>query len=61
MSRYNRGLHFREMIIKFGVGCLDCIVLRKISRDVDIWRMRVEHFGDAIGVSFEVRIVLMRG
>jgi hypothetical protein len=49
------------MIIELGVGCLDCIVLRKISRDVDIWRMGVEHVGDAIRVSFEVRILLMRG
>jgi hypothetical protein len=45
------------MVIKFGVGCLDCVVLGKIGRDVDAWRMGIEHFGDVIGVSFEVRFL----
>jgi hypothetical protein len=49
------------MVIKFGIGRLDCIVLGKIGRDVDVWRVGIEHFGDVIGVSFEVRILLTGG
>jgi hypothetical protein len=38
---------FREVVVEFGIGGLDGVVFGKIGGDVDVWRMGIEHVGEA--------------
>lgn len=37
-------VRFREMFVKSGICCLNCVVFGEIGGDVDIWRVGIEHF-----------------
>ena len=37
-------VRFREMFVKSGICGLNCVVFCEIGRDVDVWRVGIEHF-----------------
>jgi hypothetical protein len=37
-------VRFREMFVKSGICRLNCVVFCEIGGDVDVWRVRIEHF-----------------